>query len=109
MVEKETLYNFTIIGVVAICFIAGVYIFLIKPATDKTLTEKNFEEQRNIFLSRYCSNLNFQNFTFTETGSLYNAYCFTESSPMVRVVSYLRYDFSVKDGSYTFWVLQERK
>jgi hypothetical protein len=108
MVEKETLYNFAIIGVIAICIIAGVYIFLVKPATDKTLTEKNFEEGRNLFLSRYCTNLGYASYKIEDI-STYNGYCFTESSPMVRVISYFRYSYDIKDNLYSFYIIQERK
>ena len=108
MVEKETLYNYTIIGIIAICIVVGMYIFAIKPATDKYLLQKNFEEQRNVFLAKYCENLKFTDFKLQDI-STYNGYCFTESSPMVRVISYFHYDYDIKDGSYTFWILQERK
>ena len=108
MVEKETLYNFAILGIIAVCVLVIMFIFVIKPATDKSLSQKNFEEQRNIFLAKYCENLKFTSFKLQDI-STYNGYCFTESSPMVRVISYFHYDYDIKDGSYTFWILQERK
>jgi hypothetical protein len=72
------------------------------------LAEKNFEENRAIFLSRYCTNLGYTSYSIQDIGN-YNGYCFTESNPMVRVVGYFRYDYTVKDGSYTFYIIQERK
>lgn len=108
MVEKEMLYNYAIIGIIAIIIIFGVYIFAFKPASDKSLAEKNFEEGERIFLSRYCGNLGFSNYTLEDIGN-YNGYCYTQSSPMVRVSSYFRVAWEQKDGSYTFFVLQEKR
>jgi len=108
MVEKETLYNFGIIAVIIVCLISALYIFLLKPAWDETLAQKNFEESRNIFLSRFCTNLGYTSYKIEDI-STYNGYCFTESSPMVRVISYFRYSYDVKDAIYNFYIIQERK
>jgi hypothetical protein len=108
VVEWEGIYNYIIILILVVTAISAVYIFAIKPATDKTLVQKNFEENRNVFLSRYCSNLGYTSFKIEDIGN-YNGYCFTESSPMVRVISYFHYSYDVKDGSYTFYIIQERK
>lgn len=108
MVEKETLYNFGIIAVIVVCLISVLYIFLLKPAWDETLAQKNFEESRNVFLSRFCTNLGYASYKIEDI-SAYNGYCFTESSPMVRVISYFRLGWEQKDGSYTFYILEIKK
>lgn len=109
MVEKETLYNYLILGVIAICVIAGIYIFMIKPATDKTFAQKNFEEQRSIFLARFCSGLGYINYTFVEIGSLYDGYCYKNVNDYTRIVSYFKLGWEQRDGSYSFYVLQEKR
>jgi hypothetical protein len=110
MVEKEMLYNYLIIGIIAVCIIAGVYIFLIKPASDKSLTQKNFEDGRDIFLSRYCENLKFKNFTIEDTQSkIMNGYCFTQDTPIVRITSSFKLGYEKTDTGFTFFILQEKK
>jgi hypothetical protein len=110
MVEKEMLYNYLIIGIIAVCIIAGVYIFLIKPATDKTQDENNFEENRDIFLARYCENLKFKNFTIEDTqGKIANGYCFAQDNPMIRVMRSFKLGYEKTDTGFQFFILQERK
>jgi hypothetical protein len=110
MVEKEQMYNFAIIGVIAIIIMFIVYIFAFKPASDNSLTQKNFEESRNIFLAKYCENLKFKNFTIEDMQSkILNGYCFTQDNPMVRITSSFRLGYEKTDMGFTFFVLQEKK
>jgi hypothetical protein len=108
MVEKELLYNYGIVAVIAIIIISCAYIFVFKPATDKTQAQKNFEEGEKIFLSRYCENLGFNNYALEDIGN-FNGYCFTQNSPMVRLSSYFRLGWEQKNGNWEFFVLQEKR
>jgi hypothetical protein len=86
------------------------YIFVFKPMTDKTLAQKNFEEQRSIFLAKYCENLKFKNFTVEDTqNKILNGYCFTQDTPMVRVMSSFKLGYEKTDTGWQFFILLERK
>jgi hypothetical protein len=106
--EWEGIYNYIIFAIFIVIIIGIAYIFVLKPATDKTQDQKNFEDTRSIFLARWCSNMGYNNYTFQDIGN-YNFYCFTDSSPISRVVTYGRYDWTKNGNGYNFFILQEKR
>jgi len=108
--EWEGIYNYIVVAIVVVILIASAYLLVIKPATDKTQEQKNFEDQLNLFLSRYCSNMNYKNFTIGNVeGTLYNFKCYSEVSPNVITTTYGRYSYTKQGTNYTFFVEQIRK
>jgi hypothetical protein len=108
--ERETLYNWVIIGlVIALCF-GLFYVFVIIPFNQKTLQEQNFDKERGIFIDRFCTNLGFQKYKVEDiSDTVYNMYCYTQESENVRVASYFRYDYDQRDGKYYFYIVKEKK
>jgi hypothetical protein len=108
--ERETLYNWAIIGLLIVLGSGLVYVFVFTPMNQKTQQEQNFERERDVFLARFCTNLGYQKYKIEDiSDTVYNMYCYTEQGENVRTASYFRYDYDLRDGKYYFYIVKEKK